>query len=272
MKAVAAVGALGLIVAACAEDSTSSTDSGTAAPAGSAAATDAPAGTEAPAATDAPAGSDATTDTEATADTTAGTDVEEPEGDFTQEELDQWGIDYTGATPGEASGEPLTIGYVNQEAVFPENTVGIKAAIEYVNTELGGFGGRPGRARPVRHQRRGGRHQVRLRDAQQPRCELRAHRHAARRQPAAVRRARRPEAGHHRQRRHPRRLPHDRRRRLPDRLGRRDPGHGRVRHRAPRSEADECRHHVRRQPCRPGRLRLAAQAGVRRSPAFPSPR
>ena len=143
MKVVAAVGALCLIVAACAEDSTSSTDSGTAAPAGSAAVTDAPAGTEAPAATDAPAGSDATTDTEATADTTAGTDVEEPEGDFTQEELDQWGIDYTGATPGEASGEPLTIGYVNQEAVFPENTVGIKAAIEYVNTELGGFGGRP---------------------------------------------------------------------------------------------------------------------------------
>ncbi len=28
--------------------------------------------------------------------------------------------------------------------MFPENTVGINAAIEYVNTELGGFGGRPG--------------------------------------------------------------------------------------------------------------------------------
>ena len=28
--------------------------------------------------------------------------------------------------------------------MFPENTVGIKAAIDYVNTELGGFGGRPG--------------------------------------------------------------------------------------------------------------------------------
>ena len=59
-------------------------------------------------------------------------------------------LDYTGATwPGEASGDPLTIGYVNQEekeAVFPENTVGIKAAIEYVNTELGGFRWSPGAA------------------------------------------------------------------------------------------------------------------------------
>ena len=142
-KLVAAVGALCLIVAACAEDSPSSTDSGTAAPAGTAAA-DAPTDTAAPAATDAPTGTEATADTAATSDTTAGTDVVEPEGDFSQEEIDQWGIEYTGATPGEASGDPFTIGYVNQEAVFPENTVGIKAAIDYVNTELGGFGGRPG--------------------------------------------------------------------------------------------------------------------------------
>ena len=64
------------------------------------------------------------------------TDAVEPEGEFSQEEIDQWGIDYTGHT-GEATGEPLKIGYINQEAVFPENTVGINAAIEYVNTELG---------------------------------------------------------------------------------------------------------------------------------------
>ena len=104
----------------------------------------APGGTEAPVDSAAPADTDAPADTEVTSNTTAGTDVEEPEGDFTQEQLDQWGIDYTGATPGEATGEPLKIGYVNQESVFPENTVGIEAAIEYVNTELGGFGGRPG--------------------------------------------------------------------------------------------------------------------------------
>jgi len=142
LKVAAAVGALCLVVAACAEDSSS--DSSASAPAASSAVTEAPADSSAPAATEAPAGTDATTGTEATADTTAGTDIQEPEGDFTQEEIDQWGIEYTGATPGEASGDPLTIGYVNQEAVFPENTVGIKAAIEYVNTELGGFGGRPG--------------------------------------------------------------------------------------------------------------------------------
>ena len=142
LKVAAAVGALCLVVAACAEDSSS--DSSASAPAASSAVTEAPADSSAPAATEAPAGTDATTGTEAPADTTAGTDIQEPEGDFTQEEIDQWGIEYTGATPGEASGDPLTIGYVNQEAVFPENTVGIKAAIEYVNTELGGFGGRPG--------------------------------------------------------------------------------------------------------------------------------
>ena len=142
IKLMAAVAALGLVFAACAESDSGGGDSGadTAAPAG----TDAPAGTEAPADSTAPAGTDAPSDTEATSDTTAGTDVDAPEGDFTQDEIDQWGIDYTGATPGEASGEPLKIGYVNQEAVFPENTVGINAAIEYINTELGGFGGRPG--------------------------------------------------------------------------------------------------------------------------------
>ena len=145
MKLAAAVGALCLVVAACAEDSSS--DGGAAAPADSSAATDTGAPTDTAAPTDTEAATDATdatTDTEVAGSEPTGTDVEGPESSFSQEELDQWGIDYTGATPGEASGDPFTIGYVNQEAVFPENTVGIKAAIEYVNTELGGFGGRPG--------------------------------------------------------------------------------------------------------------------------------
>ena len=144
MKLIAAVAAIGLVFAACAEDD--STSSGTAA------GSEAPAGTDAPAESDAPAGTEATdteapTGTEATDGTEAptGTDADgDADGEFTQEQLDQWGVDYTGATPGEASGEPFTIGYVNQEAVFPENTVGIEAAIAYVNAELGGFGGRPG--------------------------------------------------------------------------------------------------------------------------------
>jgi branched-chain amino acid transport system substrate-binding protein len=136
IKLIAGIAALGLVVAACAEDDSSSsgTDAGTAA-----SGTDAPAGTEAPAGTDAPDG------TEAPAGTDAPGDTEAPAaGEFSDEELLQWAVDYTGATVGEATGDPFKIGYVNQEAFFPENSVGIKAAIEFINTELGGFGGRPG--------------------------------------------------------------------------------------------------------------------------------
>ncbi len=142
IKLFAVIGALGLVVAACAEDEPSSTGSGTQAPVESSAPaeTDAPADTAAPDATDEPAATDAPEVTDAPPDTDAGG----ADGEFSQAEIDQWGIDYTGATPGEATGEPLKIGYINQESVFPENTVGIEAAIEYVNTELGGFGGRPG--------------------------------------------------------------------------------------------------------------------------------
>ncbi len=57
-------------------------------------------------------------------------------------------LHYTGGTPGPAdpSLEPITIGYVNQEGSvpsFPEATVGIEAAVRYVNEELGGAGGHP---------------------------------------------------------------------------------------------------------------------------------
>jgi branched-chain amino acid transport system substrate-binding protein len=46
----------------------------------------------------------------------------------------------------EASGDPIVIGYVNQEGAtpaFPENTVGLDAAVDYINTTLGGVQGRP---------------------------------------------------------------------------------------------------------------------------------
>jgi len=59
------------------------------------------------------------------------------------EDLDTWALDYIGGTAGEASGDPIKIGYANSEDYFPEGTIGIEAAIEYVNTELGGAGGRP---------------------------------------------------------------------------------------------------------------------------------
>jgi branched-chain amino acid transport system substrate-binding protein len=55
----------------------------------------------------------------------------------------QWALDYTGGKAGEASGDPIKIGYVNQESFFPEATIGIDAAVDFANKELGGIGGRP---------------------------------------------------------------------------------------------------------------------------------
>lgn len=55
----------------------------------------------------------------------------------------QWALDYTGGTAGEASGDPYRIGYINAEDLFPENTIGINAAVAFANAELGGVGGRP---------------------------------------------------------------------------------------------------------------------------------
>jgi len=59
------------------------------------------------------------------------------------EDLNAWALAYTGGTAGAASGDPIKIGYANSEDYFPEGTIGIAAAIEYVNAELGGAGGLP---------------------------------------------------------------------------------------------------------------------------------
>jgi len=59
------------------------------------------------------------------------------------EDLDAWALEYIGGTAGEASGDPIKIGYANSEDYFPEGTIGIEAAVEYVNAELGGADGRP---------------------------------------------------------------------------------------------------------------------------------
>jgi branched-chain amino acid transport system substrate-binding protein len=58
-------------------------------------------------------------------------------------DINAWALEYTGGTAGEASGDPVRIGYANAEAVVPESTVGVEAAVEYVNAELGGVQGRP---------------------------------------------------------------------------------------------------------------------------------
>lgn len=59
------------------------------------------------------------------------------------DELNKWALDYTGGTAGAASGDSVKVGYVNQEDFFPENTIGINAARDYINKELGGVAGKP---------------------------------------------------------------------------------------------------------------------------------
>src|SRR3954463_4033582 len=46
-----------------------------------------------------------------------------------------------GGKGGAASGAPFTIGYANQEQLFPEATIGLDAAVKFANAELGGVGG-----------------------------------------------------------------------------------------------------------------------------------
>ena len=113
---IAGIAVLGLFAAACSEDD-----------GGESASTEAPA-TEAPS-TDAPAGSDA------------------PAGDLPvlQSSIDT-GLAYTGGPGGVASGDPIKIGYVNQEGgtpAFPEASVGVDTGVWFINNFLGGVGGRP---------------------------------------------------------------------------------------------------------------------------------
>ena len=132
--------ALGLMSAACSEES--STAKTTAAPGASAAPS---AATNAPAPTD----SAATAPTTATEGTTAGTTATEgttaTDGTAAGNDaaLNDWALAYSGGTAGAAAGDPIKIGYVNQEDFFPENTIGIDAGVAYINAELGGVSGRP---------------------------------------------------------------------------------------------------------------------------------
>jgi len=56
---------------------------------------------------------------------------------------DTWGLSYVGATPGRAAGEPIRLGFVNQDSFSPESTPAAAAAVAYLNEELGGAAGRP---------------------------------------------------------------------------------------------------------------------------------
>ena len=56
--------------------------------------------------------------------------------------LNAWAIQYTGGKAQKATGAPLKIGYVNQDAFFPEATIGVNAGVAYANAELNGADGR----------------------------------------------------------------------------------------------------------------------------------
>ena len=77
----------------------------------------------------------ATTEAPAETDTTEAPDGTEPADEPAEEPA------------GEATGEPIKIGVQNLEGdpngSFPEYTIAMQAAADYVNTELGGLGGRP---------------------------------------------------------------------------------------------------------------------------------
>jgi len=113
---VAGLAIAGLLVGACSSNSSTTTN----APAPT---TVAPSGTDAPAVTDAPAASPISAENQAHA------------------------VEYTGGTAGAATGtDPFVVGYVNQEGGtpgFPEASIGVDAAVWYINTYLGGIGGRP---------------------------------------------------------------------------------------------------------------------------------
>lgn len=56
-------------------------------------------------------------------------------------------LDCTANKPVKATGDPITIGYINPQGdpngSFPDLTAGMEAAVAFINNELGGYGGNP---------------------------------------------------------------------------------------------------------------------------------
>ena len=124
-RLTAAVFSFALVATACGSDSDSDSDSGS--------------DTETTEATD-----EATADTAAEGGDDAGAD--ETTADTAAEGGDDAGGDEA-APAGEPTGEPIKIGVQNLEGdpagSFPEYSIAVQAAADYINAELGGLGGRP---------------------------------------------------------------------------------------------------------------------------------
>lgn len=56
---------------------------------------------------------------------------------------EQWALDYIAGTSGEASGDPVKIGWASTSDFFPDADFAADAVVSYVNGKLGGIGGRP---------------------------------------------------------------------------------------------------------------------------------
>ena len=144
LRLAAGFAAVGLLLAACSESDTKTSTATTTATAGTSATTvtTAAGSTSAPttagtAATTTVAGAAPTTGASAT--TTAATTATTAAG----QDVNAWALKYTGGKAVAAAGDPIKIGYANDESFFPENTIGINAGVAYVNAELGGGAGRP---------------------------------------------------------------------------------------------------------------------------------
>lgn len=55
----------------------------------------------------------------------------------------QWALDYVGGTPSAASGDPVKFGFASSSDFAPDVDAAADAAADYVNSKLGGVGGRP---------------------------------------------------------------------------------------------------------------------------------
>jgi branched-chain amino acid transport system substrate-binding protein len=80
-----------------------------------------------------------TSSTKSTSGTTGGTSTTAVSSN--DPTLNQWSITYTGGKLQKATGTPINIGYVNDDSLFPEATIGVKAAVAYANAELNGADG-----------------------------------------------------------------------------------------------------------------------------------
>lgn len=59
------------------------------------------------------------------------------------EDATDWLLEFTGGTAGTAEGEPYRIGFAHSNDAFPEGLDAADAAVEFINSELGGVSGRP---------------------------------------------------------------------------------------------------------------------------------